>query len=947
MRPSALARAVAVGVVYVAGAAVALGGFAATDTFLPMVGRQAGLFPSNWYTTIWIYNPGVAPATARIYLLERGTANPSPPWVEVLVAPGDTEKIENVVESLFHTQVFGALRVTCDTQKLVITSRVYSKGAGAGEKDSAGQDFAGVPASFAIGVGEKTQVLGVYQTEPAAESDYRFNFGFVETTGHTVTVRVTAYDGTNAYQGYKDFQVREFSQRQVAFKDHFPTVSAENARLEVEVTLGTGKIIAYGSGIANASQDPTTFEMQYTDTLLAQAASSGITDVTAGQGLTGGGTVGAVSLDVGAGAGISVSADQVSLADGGVTAIKLAVNAVTSDKILDGTISAADTGFNYAGSTSKGGAASDLACAGCVALPEISSSGAVSDQVVKYNGGAVVWGADQHGDLTLPFSGSGNQAEPNAVFLVSNSSTGPAVQGTSTSPGVGVRGVGTTGVEGDSGSGTGVLGNSTSLYGVHGLSSSGIGVRGDSTDSRGVYGTSTNSDGVWGRAANASAAGVRGEHTAAGNGVRGESLTGAGVYGASSSSGNFGYLGSGAYGALGQYGASGPWGYLGGSSHGAYGVSSGNGGAGVLGENDNSQGFGVYGTSSNGIGVNGYSSGGSGVGVKGSGGTGVYGESGSGTGVYGIANGPGFGAYGVSGSSGNYGWLGGGGQGAAGISSGSIGVFGQSSSGAGVSGTSNSNDGVSGFSGSGTGVYGSTTSGFAGRFDGRTMISGSATGDLVYIENTGSGRGLHVVTGSDTALWAATTTGFAALDARKPGGRAGYFNGNVEVTGSVTKSSGSFKIDHPLDPEHKYLCHSFVESPDMKNVYDGVVTTDENGLAVVELPQWFEALNRDFRYQLTVIGRFAQAIVEKEVESNRFTIRTNLAKVKVSWQITGIRQDHYANAHRIRVEEEKPADERGFYLHPEEWGQPADKSVAYAHPPESRPPRDDREEQPR
>ena len=264
------------GALLLAVAAPSLAGFAGTDLFLPNVGRQAGVFPSNWYTTVWVNNPGAAAATARIYLLVRGTVNLSPPWVDVLVPPGDTEKLENVVESLFHQQVFGALRVTCDTQKLVVSSRVYSKGSGAGEKDSAGQDFAGVPSAFAIGAGEKSQVLGVYQTQPAAASDYRFNFGMVETTGHTANVRVTAYDGSNASQGSTDVSVRAYSKGQWAFKDRFPSVSTENVRLEVQVISGTGKVIAYGSGITNGSQDPTTFEMTYADTLLAATAPAGI-----------------------------------------------------------------------------------------------------------------------------------------------------------------------------------------------------------------------------------------------------------------------------------------------------------------------------------------------------------------------------------------------------------------------------------------------------------------------------------------------------------------------------------------------------------------------------------------------------------------------------------------------------------------------------------------------
>jgi len=119
----------------------------------------------------------------------------------------------------------------------------------------------------------------------------------------------------------------------------------------------------------------------------------------------------------------------------------------------------------------------------------------------------------------------------------------------------------------------------------------------------------------------------------------------------------------------------------------------------------------------------------------------------------------------------------------------------------------------------------------------------------------------------------------------------------------------------------------------MKNIYDGTVMTDENGEAVVQLPAWFEALNRDFRYQLTVIGVFAQAIVAEEIKENRFTIKSNAPKVKVSWQVTGIRRDAFANQNRIKVEEDKPEKERGYYLHPEAFNQPAERSVEWARDP--------------
>jgi hypothetical protein len=145
---------------------------------------------------------------------------------------------------------------------------------------------------------------------------------------------------------------------------------------------------------------------------------------------------------------------------------------------------------------------------------------------------------------------------------------------------------------------------------------------------------------------------------------------------------------------------------------------------------------------------------------------------------------------------------------------------------------------------------------------------------------------------------------------------AGDFWGNVRVTGMLTKGGGSFKIDHPLDPKNKYLSHSFVESPDMMNIYNGNTTTDQQGEAIVELPSYFDALNRDFRYQLTVVGQFAQAMVAEKIKGNQFKIKTDKPKVEVSWQVTGIRKDKFAEENRIQVETEKAKSERGSLQNP-------------------------------
>ena len=179
-----------------------------------------------------------------------------------------------------------------------------------------------------------------------------------------------------------------------------------------------------------------------------------------------------------------------------------------------------------------------------------------------------------------------------------------------------------------------------------------------------------------------------------------------------------------------------------------------------------------------------------------------------------------------------------------------------------------------------------------------------------------------------------STTGDALFTYNQSGGYAAFFEGNVDVDGNLSKAGGSFKIDHPLDPANKYLYHSFVESPDMKNIYDGVATLNAIGEATIEMPDWFGVLNRDFRYQLTCIGGFAPVYIAEELANNQFKIGGGRAGMRVSWQITGIRQDAWANAHRIPVEEEKEAKLKGFYLHPELYGASAEKQVQWARHPE-------------
>ncbi|MGA2855690.1 MAG: hypothetical protein ABSE40_02410 [Candidatus Sulfotelmatobacter sp.] len=272
------------------------------------------------------------------------------------------------------------------------------------------------------------------------------------------------------------------------------------------------------------------------------------------------------------------------------------------------------------------------------------------------------------------------------------------------------------------------------------------------------------------------------------------------------------------------------------------------------------------------------------------------------------------GVYGTTNAAAGYGVSGSGATGVAGVSTSASGLGGNftgwsAPSGSGFNGT----DGVDGKGGNadpaGSSAGGNGVGGYGGTGPNDDGVGGFFAGG----NSSGAGDGVYGYAGS---------------------GFAGYFVGNVDVNGAITATTKDFKIDHPLDPANKYLVHASVESSEMMNIYTGNITTDGQGHATVQLPEWFQVLNTDFRYQLTVIGQFAQAIVAHEIENNRFEIRTSAPNVKVSWQVTGVRQDAYAKAHPLVVEQEKGARLRGFYIHPELYGAPPEKQIEWARHPQ-------------
>jgi hypothetical protein len=337
------------------------------------------------------------------------------------------------------------------------------------------------------------------------------------------------------------------------------------------------------------------------------------------------------------------------------------------------------------------------------------------------------------------------------------------------------------------------------------------------------------------------------------------------------------------------------------------------------------------------------------------------------------------------------------GYGVVGTSAAGSGVQGGSLSGPGTVGTSDSSNGLIGISNKGNGLYARGGSN-AAVLDGAVAINGAATAESTILftggrddeatltgrisnpnfgsfpgdtrQDTAGVRGIndvgfgvqgqssggHGVQGTSIGhigveglcqewigVWAESQSGPAVWAVAHPGqgplaGVAGIFEGEVRVAGPLRKSGGGFMIDHPQDPESRYLHHSFVESSERKNVYDGIAEVDDNGEAVIALPGWFEKLNRDFRYQLTPLGQPAPDLhIAGEVSGGRFAIAGGRAGQRVCWQVTGVRDDAWARSHELAVEEDKSADDQGRFVHPELYGYGGEQSVYQSRNPRRQP----------
>lgn len=219
-----------------------------------------------------------------------------------------------------------------------------------------------------------------------------------------------------------------------------------------------------------------------------------------------------------------------------------------------------------------------------------------------------------------------------------------------------------------------------------------------------------------------------------------------------------------------------------------------------------------------------------------------------------------------------------------------------------------------------------------------SLATSGETYSAVAFNNSPAGTAIYAANDAQTGASVGVYSRVASLDgmgvqAHAPGQPSAYAVFAFGNTGA--NGTKSFVIDHPLDPANKTLRHFSSEGEQPLNVYSGNVRTDAKGFATVSLPDYFESINRDIRYQLTVVDDsddFVLVKVSRPVQDNKFTVRSSKPGVLVSWRVEGVRNDAWVRRVGAASVIDKPEHQRGRYYDPASYGLSPEHGISYRQP---------------
>lgn len=937
--------------------------FSGTDLILPAVGRLDGVGGSRFFTTVWITNPGTQAATFQMEFVAAGQAQTTSRIVTESLAPGAMRTYENIAETLFGASgTLGAARFRSE-QKLLVSARIYNQYAGSGERDSTGQFMSAVPANFGLERGEQAHLQGARSTD-----DFRYNIFFVETSGGTTTSRITVIDGAGVAIHTSILSLLPYEQRFVSLTSLIGSQSLVDGNVLIESLDGTGRLYAVGSLVSNGTQDGSLFEMRFPDRLLGEAVGptgptgpagpagaagprgpqgvAGPAGATGAQGPIGpAGATGAQGLPGANGAQGLPGPQGVPGAAGPAGPKGLqwrdAWSAATVYAIDDAVrhegssyISLVDANQNVEPGTNATswsllaeaatllGEAAGGDLAGSFPSPTIAVS-AGTNVVAAVNASSSTI-TDARLSSNVPLKSAANVWSSANTFQ--NGLSASASRITDVAEPTATTDAATKAYVDDAvNDGWGLTGNTVALGNVLGsvnaqslvfvtsnlprlriqpngqivVNSSSLAPIGNALTSHSDGGAAL--EGI----ATDFAAGVKGSATGLGEGVLGVHSNGTAVKGIVSGIGLNGVGVLGVNTGMGQAGAfqiTNPASDSAALS--AVTNSASMGQAAAFGIVNASNIGSVLESTHMGVGTAGqFSNSGTGRALQAS----VTNASNSSTALTGVTNG--------TGSAGEFRSTGstigaptlrvaqfGTGIAASVFSNHSAGTLAALSVGQNSTSTDPGAMAVSAFS----------STPFSGKFEATGTAANARALSGIYNGGSTNFNGVGVY---GRAI-AAATFGIGVVG---EGNSFGVFaQGNLGASGTKT-----FLIDHPLDPENRFLKHYSMESPEVLNVYRGNVVLDANGEGVVTLPDYFDAINTNVTYQLTAIGGAAPGLhVLEEIDATRqFKIAGGKGGMKVSWVVYGERNDPIMRQPGMRdVEIEKRGEERGRYLVPALYG---------------------------